>query len=47
MAKQITISVHFCEECPRFDDSNIKCTDNGRVIDDVYDIPECCPLEDD
>ncbi|BAO05015.1 MULTISPECIES: hypothetical protein [Clostridium] len=46
MTKQITIAVHFCEECPRFDDCTDKCTDEDKIIENRYTIPEWCPLEE-
>ena len=46
MNKKITISVHFCEECPRFEDNDCKCSEDGHVIKDKYEISELCQLED-
>lgn len=46
MAKQITLKVDFCDECPMFDKDDFLCTEEHKHIEDNYDIPEWCPLEE-
>lgn len=44
--KQITLTIEFCEECPRCDIDNCICLQEDKKIEDIYELPEWCPLED-
>jgi len=46
MTKQITMHVDFCDECPMFDTEDGVCCTEDKKVEDRFEIPEWCPLDE-